>query len=103
MPDDWELLGLDYSKLTGTTIIGGVGGFATFHTAKSFFSFVISDIAVYIYSVEVAVAPPDTHYREIPSLLGRDILDKWKMFYYPRGGTLEFEILQSDLEMAIPH
>lgn len=101
MPTDWRLLGLDYSALTGTTDIGGIGGSVTFLTTKAVIAFVIPSETVYIYEVEIAFAPDDEDYREVPSILGRDILDQWKMTYHPLQKTLEFEILKSDLKFDV--
>ena len=38
---------------------------------------------------------PDT--LDLPSLLGRDILDRWRMVYDPEMGLLEFEVRSADL------
>ena len=90
MPDDWRLLGLDYSVLTDAIDIGGIGGSVTFLTTIATIAFAIPGKTVYIYAVEIACAPDDQDYRRYPSLLGRDILDQWKMIYNPFQKTLEF-------------
>ena len=45
----------------------------------------------------MAIAPVQTDAFDIPSLLGRDILDRWRMVYDPEMGLLEFEVRSADL------
>ncbi|MDE2695873.1 MAG: hypothetical protein OXH97_05080 [Chloroflexota bacterium] len=47
--------------------------------------------------MEIAPVQPDT--LDLPSLLGREILDRWRMVYDPEIGVLEFDVRSADLSI----
>ena len=48
------------------------------------------------YEIELAIIAPDDALMDVPSLLGRDILDRWRMDYHPSTGDLLFHVESYD-------
>ncbi len=51
---------------------------------------------MFAYQMEVGIIDDSHQARELPSLLGRDILDRWRMTYCPVDNLLSFEVLSAD-------
>ena len=53
---------------------------------------------LYGYEIELAIIAPDDGHAllDMPSLLGRDILDRWRMNYSPSTGDLLFHVVSYD-------
>ena len=78
MPTDGKKLGIDYRNLTNRSSSDGLGGSANEFQELAILSF--SD-PKYVYSYvlrEVAIAEPAPFNRRYPSLLGREILHRWR-------------------------
>lgn len=58
------------------------------------------DGEVYVYALDIEIAPPSPDALALPSLLGRDILDRWRMVYGPSYGILEFEVRTAHLTIG---
>ena len=50
----------------------------------------------YGYDLTVDIAKPENVSGEIPSLLGRDIIDRWRMVYDRTDDLLEFTVRSAD-------
>ena len=48
------------------------------------------------YSIELLIADSLPELMHMPPILGRDVLDRWYMHYYPAGGNLEFGVQTAD-------
>src|SRR5688572_29016650 len=83
MPRDAQLLGIDYSTLTGERDAVGVGGITRSHTERALIAFEGTDKTLYICQVEIVIPAADPEPFHLPSLLGRDILNQWSMSYNP--------------------
>lgn len=98
MPDDSRLLGIDIGQMEGTNTIIGIGG--TVDTAvrdtKLSFSENRSGLIRH-YFLPVDYIRHDQGIVGLPSILGRDILDRWRMNYDPVNGKLEFTVHSADL------
>ena len=58
--------------------------------------------AAYIYKIDLAIADPSTpDIDDLPSLLGRDVLDNWRMVYVPLKNGLTFTVLSADLTIDL--
>jgi predicted aspartyl protease len=55
----------------------------------------------YLYRIPIAVLSGDAEYALLPSLLGRDILNRWDMSYRPSRGRLSFDIVSADETLRI--
>lgn len=56
---------------------------------------------LYGYEIDFAVAQPDKALKGVPSLLGRNILDRWQMTYGPSRKNLRFAVLSADLKIRL--
>ena len=85
-PIDGARIGVDYGKLVWSASAVGVGGRTVKQAPeRALVVFSQPDKALYVYELDVLIVPQDnvaTSMR-IPSLLGRDILDRWEMRYAP--------------------
>ena len=91
-------------SLTGTlegdpVAIGGTGGRATYVRIAALVSFAGEAGPTYSYELDLPVAVRSPAPTGLPSLLGRDILDRWRMTYSPSEGRLEFNVLSADLTL----
>ena len=53
------------------------------------------------YEIDIDVMAVGQNTVGLPSLLGRDILDSWRMTYAPLAQELTFEVLQADLSVPV--
>ena len=60
-------------------------------------SFEDHGVALYVYAIDIGIAGANPDILDLPSLLGRDILDRWSMTYAPQQSLLTFDILSADL------
>lgn len=88
-PRDAIALGMDLTKLDYTEPSWGIGGAAHYSPQDAYVLFFHGDIQV--EKVEVLVAQPTNDNLGLPSLLGRDIINRWTMVYAPRSSQLRFE------------
>ena len=56
---------------------------------------------VYVYSLDIDVLQPEPVNDNMPSLLGRDVLNRWRMSYNATNGRLFFKVLSADLTVPI--
>ncbi|HEY3783418.1 MAG TPA: hypothetical protein VGL56_20235 [Fimbriimonadaceae bacterium] len=95
MPSDGIRLGIDYALLRGNRECQGIG--CTIHTFVEKAILVFSDEkAVYTYSVDLDIHALDASLESVPSLLGREVLDRWSMNYNPSKNQLTFAVVTSD-------
>lgn len=59
-------------------------------------SFIEPDRHVFLYRQDIVIAPTNTGAWSLPSLLGRDILNRWNMSYRPVEHTLELDVVSAD-------
>lgn len=98
---DGARLGLDYSKLRNASQAIGVGGAATIYEEAAILVFSEPRTKVHVYSLNIQVLEPNPANDTTPSLLGRDILNRWRMSYNATSKRLFFKVLSADLTRAI--
>jgi hypothetical protein len=97
MPADCDMLGIDWSQLRGGQNVFGVGGSSKTYREPAVLMFEDDDNRLHSYSTPLAImAPAPTQLPQMPSLLGRDILSRWKMTYDPIFEILTFEVHSAD-------
>ncbi len=97
LPRDSMRMGIDFDALPGHTQGSvGIGGNAEFKRLPALILFREPELSVYVYEIALAVARPHPSIRDLPSLLGRDILNRWEMRYSAPTGSLTFEALDAD-------
>ena len=101
-PRDGVPAAIPFDRLENPVTSDGVGGSATSFRERAVLEFVDGDArAIRRYEVDVLIAKPavdPTHsINRLPSLLGRDIIDRWRMVYDRTEGVLEFTVRSADV------
>ena len=94
--EDALRLAVPYNLLVREDKISGIGGDNKVHLEGAVLAFAEQQGVLHFYSVEIGVLEDDPGATSVPSILGRDILDRWRMDYHPSGGVLQFEVVSSD-------
>lgn len=102
LPGDGERMGVDYTKLTGKAQSMGLGGICYNFMEPALFVFSEPKRFLHVYIMLLAIAPASPKMMGIPSLLGRDILDRWRMVYHPAKKRLTFQVVSADVTVPIP-
>ena len=101
MPIDGQRMGIDYSKLTGSADSVGFGGISQNYIEMAALAFSEPRTAIHVYFVDLHIAEPMVDIISLPSVLGRDILDRWQMNYHPTEDVLEFTVLGADASIPL--
>lgn len=100
MPADGLRIGLDYEQLSGDSPSIGIGGTVHSFVEPALISF--ADAAtLYVYQIEIDVIPKGGASAEMPSLLGRAILDRWRMVYNPLNAELRTRVHQAEFNFPV--
>jgi hypothetical protein len=100
-PADAKEMGIDIARLGSPVRSLGVGGTALSHRARGTLVF-IERRFVHVYHLDALdIASPDPQMEEMPSLLGREILDRWRMIYDPSRNNLSFIVRSADLVLDV--
>ncbi len=101
LPNDGMRMGIDYTKLTGEAESVGVGGICHNFIEPVLVVFSEPRRFLYVYTIDLQIAPPDPEIMDPPSLLGRDILNRWRMIYHPTKNYLTFQVISADVVVPI--
>ena len=95
MPLDAQRMGIDYGLLGNELSTLGIGGESENFTESAYLVFV-GDEALYGYAIDLHICKPAEELMTIPSLLGRDIIDRWRVTYDKSASELQAEVISSD-------
>ncbi len=102
-PADGLRIGLDYADLHGDgKQIIGIGGVTENFVEDAVVVFADGIKVIYGYTIQLGIAPPSPDIMDIPSLLGRDIIDHWRMIYNPTRRNLSFTVISADFQLNVP-
>lgn len=103
MPNDGVGMRLDYTLLDDEHDLDTVGGqtSAFLETAHLTFREQNSPTA-YSYHVMLAITPPSIEAARLPSLLGRDVINRWRIDYHPTAGQLLCDVITADEVIELP-
>ena len=101
MPIDGVRMGIDYSKLNGDAECLGFGGICHNFIEGAILAFSEPNRYIHIYSIILEIASPTPDVMDIPSVIGREILDRWRMIYDPVRDRLVFTVHSADLQLPI--
>ena len=101
MPTDGMRLGVDYARLSGDQESVGIGGISRNFIEDAIVLFTDPGRYLYAYELNLVVCPPAPEILDVPSLLGRDILNRWRMRYDPTRDKLTFTVVSSDTRVRI--
>jgi hypothetical protein len=102
MPGDALRMGIDYGSLElapGVSV--GVGGETRDFLEPAVLAFTDGD-QVYVYDMAVTIGHVDANLLAVPSLLGREVLDRWHLVYRPARGILQATPDSVDVTIPIP-
>ena len=101
-PSDGLEIGLPFDLLQGSVTSSGIGGSATYFPEPAVLTFTDSVTRRhYGYRISVNIAKPGDVRGRLPSLLGRDVIRRWRMDYDPTEGRLEFTVRDADFALDI--
>mgnify|MGYP001584178326 CR=1 FL=1 len=109
-PTDAILMGVDFTKITKASEAQGIGGIAQSLVEPALIVFSEPGVAIWGYRGDLEIlAPDDGDYADpiadpeeslkLPSLLGREVLDRWRIVYQPSNDELTFEVCSSDFRL----
>jgi hypothetical protein len=96
MQADAVRCGLDYGQLSRRVESTGIGGISRDFVVPAAILFAERGTKVYGYSIELRIAEPKPALRTTPSLLGRDVINNWRLTYDPSAGRLQADVVTSD-------
>ena len=94
-PRDARKIGVPFPQLGNRRFSRGVGGRSAYFREPAFLSFRDGDMAR-IYEVGLLIADPNESDENLPSLLGRNVINQWHMEYDHSEGRLEFTVRHAD-------
>lgn len=100
-PLDGQRLRLDYSRLGNEGESIGMGGIVQNFQEQAFLTFSDAGRTLYAYAVNIAIATPSPDIMDLPSLLGRDVVDHWRMVYEPDRDLLTFTVRTADVVIPL--
>lgn len=95
MPLDGQRMGIDYTRFQEKDESLGIGGVSENFIEPAYLAFV-GDDELYGYKIELRICKPSEEIMTIPSLLGRDIIDRWRVIYDKSELYLVAEVISSD-------
>lgn len=101
MPLDGMRMGIDYAGLSGDAESVGIGGISRNFVEPAIIVFSEPRHNLFVYMIQLQICSPFPDILNIPSLLGRDILDRWRMTYNPSKRYLAFKVLSADYTVPI--
>ncbi len=97
-PADSDNLDMPFGRLISPTRSYGIGGSSVYHRESAILSF-MDDEAIQSYRLQLHIAEPTAANARFPSLLGRDVLNRWRMDYDPAQSVLTFTVRSADHTM----
>ena len=98
MPADARLLKIDYSKLKSTDTSIGSSGPSLDYLCHAIVIFAEKGVRAYSYNVELRIPESKPETMILPSLLGRDIFNRWQASFDPSKRTIIANVLSCDRE-----
>ena len=99
-PGDASAAGVDFSALRSRSTALGLGGAVECYVEPATIAFVGDDDIRYSYNMELEIAAMQPETMGLPSILGREVIDRWRMVYDPTMDVLEFEVRSADLTIG---
>ena len=100
-PNDGIRLNIDYGQLGGDAESVGTSGVSHDFIESAVIAFSEPKRFLYAYNITLRIAPIDPEIMDLPSILGRDILDQWQMTYNPQKRRLVFRVILADITVPL--
>ncbi len=101
MPIDSGRMGVDFSQLKITAESHGIGGLNRQFLEPAILAFTEPGVCLHVYFLSMRIATPTPDISDIPSILGRDIIDRWAVTYDKQNAGLTAEVIQSDMQFPL--
>ena len=101
MPLDAQRIGVDFSRLSGEVESVGIGGLVRNYTEQAVLVFNEPSRRLVGYFINLEITSPGPDIEDVPSLLGRDVLDRWRMNYDPGNSRLTFTVRSMDFSVPV--
>ena len=98
---DAARLGVNHTQLSDRVESTGIGGISRDFVVPAAILFAEQGTKVYGYNVLLRIADPRPELKTTPSLLGRDVINHWRLIYDPSGGRLHADVVSCDREYPI--
>ena len=95
MPVDGQRMGFDYTDLGDEEVTLGVGGLSETFIEPAYIAFLGGGL-LYCFEVDLRICKPSEELMSVPSLLGRNIIDRWRVVYDPTELELTVEVASAD-------
>ncbi len=99
-PTDTDRMRIPIEALGGAIQSRGVGGISAYYREPALLSF-DDDPYTRVYAIELLIADPREGNQGLPSLLGRDVINNWRISYDPTDSTLECAVRYADYSLAV--
>lgn len=99
MPADASRLGVDFAKLDTPCQSQGIGGYSSDFLERALITFLDSSGSLFTFGIDLVISTPSPDIMTVPSLLGRNVIDRWRVVYDPTDGRLEAEVRSFDVEI----
>lgn len=97
LPFDSRKLSIDYSKLKVTVASNTLNGPCELFSIPAIVQFFeTSSKRIYSYNIDLKIAPFNAELLPLPSIVGRDIIDRWAMNYCRESNRLNIRVLSAD-------
>ena len=94
-PRDARDAGIPFAQLGNRRSSRGIGGRSSYFREPAILAF-SDDAVVRFYEVGLLIAEPNDTNEGLPSLLGRNVINHWRMVYDPSEDRLEFSVRHAD-------
>jgi len=101
LPSDAARIGVDHAALTRETESVGVGGISHDYLDRAVLVFSEPNRYLYAYFIDLMITAPSPEITDLPSLLGRDILHRWRISYNFATKRLVFYVLSADVVIPL--
>ena len=100
--DDARRIGIDYKKLKLSNRQSvGISGTTRHFKERAFVTFSEPGRFLYVYEIDLAITRPNPKLKKVPSLLGRNVIDNWRMTYNPEKEKLWFKVWHADYTIPV--
>ena len=99
-PRDTRNADIPLGQLGNTRLSRGVGGQSTYFREPAVLTFRDGDL-VRVYQVGLLIAAPNESNDVLPSLLGRNVINNWRMEYDPSEDRLECTVRRADRTVGV--
>ena len=97
MPADGLTMGINYQALIDPRIVGGLGGTSNCFAEDALIAFHEPNRnLIQTYEVTIVIPEVQPSIMKMPSIVGRDILDRWRLNYDPSRGSLIFTVRSAE-------